>query len=107
MDHFFNATPLVLFLANAILYELVHYEPMGRTFVQEEVSCIFLSVDSHIGFILGSENWLLSFFQPVRDHFNNNSEAKVLLNTVKVHFVTLPNSRPLAVICLQSFARHF
>jgi tyrosyl-tRNA synthetase len=26
--------------------------------------------------------------QPVRDHFNNNSEAKVLLNTVKKYRVT-------------------
>nr|CAB3479973.1 unnamed protein product [Digitaria exilis] len=31
--------------------------------------------------------------QPVRDHFNNNSEAKVLLNIVKVHLLILPNGR--------------
>ncbi|OEL26417.1 Tyrosine--tRNA ligase 1, cytoplasmic [Dichanthelium oligosanthes] len=29
--------------------------------------------------------------QPVRDHFNNNSDAKLLLNTVKVHFLALLN----------------
>jgi len=27
----------------------------------------------------------ISIFQPVRDHFNNNSEAKALLETVKVN----------------------
>jgi tyrosyl-tRNA synthetase len=26
--------------------------------------------------------------QPIRDHFNNNSEAKILLNTVKKYRVT-------------------
>jgi hypothetical protein len=28
-------------------------------------------------------------FQPVRDHFNTSNEAKILLNTVKVHYLCL------------------